>query len=127
MDHFCSIVDFQGIGLWADVELVKICTIGFVVVLSFLGMIHFRLNNFKDKIRTRMLFEVFSVMSLFSMVMMAVHPQSMDYQLALLIVSTSPMIGHYFALTHTFWTNISFYVILIVSLALTAFNIWFPF
>lgn len=59
--------------------------------------------------------------------MMAVHPQSMDYQLALLIVSTSPMIGHYFALTHTFWTNISFYVILIVSLALTAFNIWFPF
>ena len=91
------------------------------------GMIHFRLNNFKDKIRTRMLFEVFSVMSLVSMVMMAVHPQSMDYQLALLIVSTSPMVGHYFALTHTFWTNISFYVILIVSLALTAFNIWFPF
>uniref|UniRef100_UPI0040253A8F hypothetical protein n=1 Tax=Prevotella sp. TaxID=59823 RepID=UPI0040253A8F len=127
VDHLSSIVDFQGIGLWADVEFVKICTIGFVVVLSFLGMIHFRLNNFKDKIRTRMLFEVFSVMSLVSMVMMAVHPQSMDYQLALLIVSTSPMVGHYFALTHTFWTNISFYVILIVSLALTAFNIWFPF
>ena len=90
-------------------------------------MIHFRLNNYKDKIRTRMLFEIFSVMSLSIILFIGLQPQHLDILLALLIVNTSPMIGHYIALTYTRITNISFYIILILTVLLTFINIWMPF
>ena len=96
-------------------------------ILAVVGMIHFRLNNYKDKIRTRMLFEIFSVLALAAIVFMILQPQHIDYLLALLIVSPSPMIGHYIALTNTFITNISFYVMLVVALIITCVNLWIPF
>ena len=107
--------------------LSHIVTALYVAVLSVVGMVHFRLNNYKDKIRTRMLFEIFSVMALCTILFIILQPQHIDYLLAMLIVSAAPMIGHYIALTHTFVTNISFYVIVVVTLALTCCNIWMPF
>ena len=74
-----------------------------------------------------MLFEIFSVLALAAIVFMILQPQHIDYLLALLIVSTSPMIGHYIALTNTFITNISFYVMLVVALIITCVNLWMPF
>jgi hypothetical protein len=40
------------------------------------------------------------------------------------IILTSPLIGHFIALTNTKITNIAFYVILITALLLTGFNLW---
>lgn len=125
--HFLSLVQFGALDLWLSMPFSQLLTIVFVIVLSIVGMIHFRLNNYKDKIRTRMLFEFFSVMAIFTIIFMILQPHQLHYLLALLIVSTSPMIGHYIALTHTLFTNISFYVILFVSLVLTVCNIWLPF
>lgn len=125
--HFMQIADFGSVAAWGEMPLSHIVTTSFVTILSVVGMIHFRLNNYKDKIRTRMLFEIFSVLALCTILFIILQPQHLDYLLALLIVSTSPMIGHYIALTHTFITNISFYVMIAVTLILTCFNIWMPF
>lgn len=127
LDHFLQIAQFGPVLGWMDMPVSHILTAAYVAILAVAGMIHFRLNNYKDKIRTRMLFEIFSVLALAAIVFMILQPQHIDYLLALLIVSTSPMIGHYIALTNTFITNISFYVMLVVALIITCVNLWMPF
>ena len=127
LDHFLQIAQFGPVLGWMDMPVSHILTAAYVAILAVVGMIHFRLNNYKDKIRTRMLFEIFSVLALAAIVFMILQPQHIDYLLALLIVSTSPMIGHYIALTNTFITNISFYVMLVVVLIITCANLWMPF
>lgn len=127
LDHFLQIAQFGPVLRWMDMPVSHILTAAYVAILAVVGMIHFRLNNYKDKIRTRMLFEIFSVLALAAIVFMILQPQHIDYLLALLIVSTSPMIGHYIALTNTFITNISFYVMLVVALIITCVNLWMPF
>ena len=127
LDHFLQIAQFEPVLGWMDMPVSHILTAAYVAILAVVGMIHFRLNNYKDKIRTRMLFEIFSVLALAAIVFMILQPQHIDYLLALLIVSTSPMIGHYIALTNTFITNISFYVMLVVALIITCANLWMPF
>lgn len=122
-----SIIDFGSIGYWLEIPLLHIVTMGFVVLLSVVGMIHFRLNNYKDKIRTRMLFEIFSIMILCNMVMLVLLPQYYRCALATLIVSASPVIGHYIALSHTRISNYAFFVIIFAVLALTVCNLWIPF
>ena len=127
LDHFLQIAQFGPVLGWMDMPVSHILTAAYVAILAVVGMIHFRLNNYKYKIRTRMLFEIFSVLALAAIVFMILQPQHIDYLLALLIVSTSPMIGHYIALTNTFITNISFYVMLVVALIITCVNLWMPF
>lgn len=127
LDHFLQIAQFGPVLGWMDMPVSHILTAAYVAILAVVGMIHFRLNNYKDKIRTRMLFEIFSVLALAAIFFMILQPQHIDYLLALLIVSTSPMIGHYIALTNTFITNISFYVMLVVALIITCVNLWMPF
>lgn len=127
LDHFLQIAQFGPVLGWMDMPVSHILTAAYVAILAVVGMIHFRLNNYKDKIRTRMLFEIFSVLALAVIVFIILQPQHIDYLLALLIVSTSPMIGHYIALTNTFITNISFYVMLVVTLIITFVNLWMPF
>lgn len=126
-NHFQELIQFDSIMEWTTMPLSHIVTASYVAILSVMGMIHFRLNNYKDKIRTRMLFEIFSVMAICSIVFIILQPQHIDFLLALLIVSSSPMIGHYIALTNTRITNISFYIILILTVILTFINIWMPF
>ena len=126
-NHFLPLYDNSNIIEWNEIPLTHIVTASYVALLSIIGMIHFRLNNYKDKIRTRMLFEIFSVMSLSIILFIGLQPQHLDILLALLIVNTSPMIGHYIALTYTRITNISFYIILILTVLLTFINIWIPF
>jgi hypothetical protein len=45
--------------------------------------------------------------------------------LRMLIIFTSPLIGHFISLTNTKVTNIAFYAIIIITLAITVFNIFF--
>lgn len=122
--HFVELTQFGSMEKWLNMPLNQILTIFMVASLAILGIIHFRINNYKDKIRTRMLFEFFSVMILFTLVFMILQPEHIPFLFTLLIVSTSPMIGHYIALTNTFVSNISFYVILVAITTLTICNLW---
>lgn len=112
---------------WRELSVSHIVTIAFVTILSAVGIAHYHMSNYKDKIRTRMLFEIFTFMILAEYVFVVLFPQHIDYLLALLIVNTSPLIGHYIALTHTRWTNLSFCLMTVVTLIITIFNIWMPF
>lgn len=123
-EHFKMLLTFAPIADWSVVEPREVVTVVFVSLLSFVGMIHFRLNNYKDKIRTRMLYEVFSVMNLCLMIFLVLQPDKLGILLSLLIVNTAPVIAHYIALTNTKITNISFVVIVLSALSITFVNIW---
>ena len=124
ISHFEALFEFEPLSNWQEVSVSEIVTVGFVIFLSIIGMIHFRLNNYKDKIRTRMLFEIFSVMNLCLIVFIALQPNMIEPLLTLLIVNTAPMIAHYIALTNTKITNGSFYIIILITLGLTIGNVW---
>ena len=70
-----------------------------------------------------MLFDGFIITASLAAVLLALQPQHMTLLLPIMICSVSPLIAHFLALTHTRWTNIAFYVIIVATLALTAYNI----
>ena len=58
------------------------------------------------------------------MVFLLIQPQHEDLMLRVIIITTSPIIGHFIALTRTWITNIAFFVILGIALLLTIYNLW---
>lgn len=119
-------------GLWtfaplADISVLDMqreATFVLVATMSVIGMVHFHRNSYKDKIRTRMLFETFTVFNLAVALFMALQPQHFDALLSMLIVCTSPLLGHYISLTNTRLTNVTFVVLLVLTLLATVFNAW---
>mgnify|MGYP004454249149 FL=1 len=126
-DHLSVLLSFEPQSAWLDVPLVQIVTIAFVALLAIVGMVNFRINNYRDKIRTRMLFDFFSVMIVFTLIFMVFQPTNMHFLLAILIVSASPLIGHFISLTNSLVTNLVFCLMLVATLALTVCNVWIRF
>ena len=115
---FAPIADINGL------DLHQIVTFVLLAFVSVVGMVHFYRNSYKDKIRTRMLFETFTTFNLIIMVFMVLQPQHFNSLLGMLIVSTAPLTGHFISLTNTKLTNATFVVLLFVVMAITVFNIW---
>ena len=122
-EHFSQLGEY---GMVADFSVVPnpaIVAICFVLTLSITGIIHYLRNRINDKTRTRMLYNTFILVDLASIVFVILQPQHYITLLTILIVTTSPLIAHFIALTHTRITNISFKAIVIAALALTIINI----
>ncbi len=124
MAHFTSLADFGKPFDITVLSLNSIINIAFVAVLNIIGTLHFVLNKLNDKIKTRTLYNIFIIMSLATVVFIAVQPQHADLLTSLLIVNTSPLIAHFIALTRGRWTNLATIVIMIATLSLTFFNLW---
>ncbi len=126
INHICDIADYSSVFDYVGIDIPHIATFGFIAVMAATGIIHFLHTSYNDKIRTRMVYEVFITMAMASIALMAVFPKHFDEWLAVAIVNVSPLIAHYIALTKTWLTNISFHVIIIATVLLTALNLWMP-
>lgn len=102
----------------------RLVTLAFVLLIAITGTVHFLRSSYNDKIRTRMIYEIFIIMNVLTVVFLVLQPQHYDMLLMLMLVNTAPVAAHYIALTHTRTTNISFILMAIAALALTAYNIW---
>lgn len=119
-------------GLWAPgkafdlsvVTMPQAITFMFVVLLAAIGSVHFLAYSYKDKIRTRMIYEMFITLEVCVLVLALVLPHLFNVLLALGITVTAPVIGHYMALSCSKLSNITFCVIIVLSLVLTFFNLW---
>ena len=95
----------------------------FLIIVGTIGAVHYLRTRYKDKIRTRMLFDSFIITAVLAAVLLALQPQHMTLFLPVMICCVSPLVGHFLALTSTRWTNIAFYVIIAATLLLTGFNL----
>lgn len=99
-------------------------TLVLLALLALTGIIHFIRQHSDDKIRTRLLYGFFTWMLLASGLMLALMPRHYDSLMRLIIINTSPLAGHFIALTGTKVTNGYCAVLFTITLLLTAYNIW---
>lgn len=109
---------------YGSIPLSHYLTYAFLVILAFTGIIHFLRKSYNDKIRTRQFYYSIIFFDIVVLVLLALFPQYYDLLFRPAIILTSPLIGHFIALTRTKITNIAFYLILITALLLTGFNLW---
>ena len=121
--HFLSVFQFgkpfyaQGVGLheWL--------TFGFVLLCAIIGGVHFAMYSYQDRIRIRMIYEMFLVLDSLTVVFAILQPQHFDFLLGMSIVLTAPLIGHWLALTHSRLSNIVSMVLAAIAFGLTVFNL----
>ena len=116
--HFAAIAEFGRIADIFCVNTYQIITFAFVLLCALIGTVHFLRNSNKDKIRTRMIFEMFITVDIATVVFIILQPQHFDILIRIAIVNTSPLIGHFISLTNTKLTNITCIVLMIIALSI---------
>ena len=121
--HFSELARFSTFSLTDyPLTLNELVTLGFVVVLMMTGIIHGLRQRSKDKLRTQMIYELMMIVALFATVVLALQPQHCGFLLRILIIHAAVFIGNFMSLTQTRATNIAFLLIIVATLAITAFN-----
>lgn len=124
IDHFTALSDLRFPIDYTVLSLQRILFFVLIVALGITGAIHFVRTSSRDKIRTRQLYYSFILLGMMATLLLAVQPQHYDLMIRVLLITTSPLIGHFVALTTTKVTNIAFLVIVGAILALTVYGLW---
>ncbi len=125
-EHAADLTDFSGLFDISGITANEVITFAFIVVVAMTGIIHFLRTSYNDKIRTRMIYDIFITIDIVSVIFLILFPRHFGEWLAIIIVNTSPLIAHYITLTRTWMTNISFYFLVAGTALLTLFNLWMP-
>ncbi len=122
--HFSPLWDIEFPADYAAIPTMHFVVLAFLAILTLTGVIHFIRTSYNDKIRIRQIFYSFMFLNLVAFSILILQPQTEDIMFRAIIITTSPLIGHFVSLTYTRITNIAFCVILAVSLILTIFSVW---
>ncbi len=124
IEHFTDMAVFQSLFNYSILSINQIITLGLVLLCAFIGIPHVLLQRRRDNIRTRLLHQIFITIDIAAIVFIVLQPQHYEILLGIIIVSTSPLIGHYIALTHSKLSDITFRILAVLTLVLTAYNLW---
>lgn len=123
--HFTSLGEFGSLCDITQLDTHQIVTFVAFVLLAATGIVHYLRNSYLDRIRTRMIYEIFITLDLFSIAFLVLQPQHYDCLMPVIAVNTSCLFAHFIALTKTRFTNIVFCLVGVGMLALTVFNLFF--
>lgn len=121
--HFLSVFQFGTAFDFTIISFRQLLTFVFVVVLAAIGAVHFLMFSYQDRIRIRMYYELFMVADAFCLAFALVQPRHFNVLLGMAIVFTAPLIGHYLSLSHSRASNVTFFVLAAVAVAMTVFNL----
>ena len=124
IEHFTSIIIFQSPFDCSVVSTPQLLTFSYISLLAFVGISHSLGSRSGDKIRTRMFYEMFSLIDICCMAFIILQPQHFDRLLPIMIVTTAPLIAHFFAFANTTFNNIAFQLILGSAFVLTVYNLY---
>lgn len=86
-------------------------------LLILLGGMHYLCTSFDDKISVRMMLYICMTDAMVVLVFTSLQPQHIDLLLPSLLVCGSPLVAHFFALTHGWFTNFLFVLSLLCCAA----------
>jgi hypothetical protein len=109
---------------FSDFNMQQALFLGFILLLIVIGSIHFIIDSIHDKIRVRQLYYAFMLLGAYSLVLLIILPHEYDMLIRVITIAVSPLFGHFFALTHSKFSNMLFFVIVIGLLAITSYNLW---
>ena len=124
IEHFSQLARFGRVADITGLPPNMLLSTGLTFILGVTGIVHYVRNRINDKTRTRMLFNTFILVDIASMVFIILQPQLYMPLLTMMIITTSPLIAHFIALTDTRITNWSFMAIVLAVLSLTLINIF---
>ena len=122
--HFASIACFHQVLDYTCLTKTQLITFVFVLMIAMMSIGHYMWKRRLDRIRTRMIYHFFITFDLIIILFIALQPQHFSVLFAMMIVCTSPLIAHFIAHTHSRLSNITFYIVLVITLILTALNLW---
>ena len=102
----------------------QLAYLALLIVLFLTGAIHFWITSYMDKIRVRQIYVSLILLTLYTLLLIAVVPQMYDVLIYMLTIAVSPIIAHFMSLTRTRISNIFFFVVNAVILILTGMNLW---
>lgn len=123
-DHFSSLIDFAPLsGTLSTLSLGHYLAFALIACLTVTGIVHFWRNSIDEKIRTRLLYGLFTWMSLVCLLLTALQPQHYDPLMRIALIYSSPLLAHFLALGSSRITNYAFFAILFFTVAVTVVNI----
>ena len=124
--HFNELTNFGSLANYWLLSVNQIVTASWVILCAIIGTVHYIRKKSADSIRNRMLYSFFINLNTVSIIFLCLQPQHFDALLGTVIASTSPLIGHFFALTHTKITNFTFKFLALGTFVITLYNL-FPY
>ena len=124
LNHFMALGDFARPLDFSLLTVPQIVSLAVVMLFAVIGIVHYLRKYHDDKIRIRLIYDVFIWTDLTAALFLVLQPQHYDCLMRMMVINTAPLIGHFLALTRTRWTNIAFYAIVAIVLITTGFNLW---
>lgn len=119
IDHFVQLADVSIFFNYTGTTIGQVVMYALLLIMFLIGWSHFVRNSYKDKLKTRNLFNFFMIQALILFIVTPLAPAIADYTLSILVLIVSPVIAHFFALTEMKATNITFIATIIIVMALT--------
>lgn len=124
-EHLQRVVDLH----WADYSQLNIrhlLVFGFLFLLFLTGIINFTIHQYLDNARIRTLFNALIFHGLIVTLFICLQPHYFVTLSMLLLVDTSILFGHFFALTHTRFSHIYCLVLFVLALLVLAVQyVWY--
>lgn len=108
--EFCHVFNFD------DIPSPMMFAFYATSALSIFGIVHILREGHRDKVRTRMMYQIFISLAVFSFFMTLLQPQHIAEFTAIQIVPASAMLGHFSATTETKRSN-AFFIFISIALA----------
>lgn len=122
--HLSSIAGFMPLSDYVLPDTRLVVSFAYVTAVSIIGVVHFLRNSYKDKIRTRMLYELVISFNAALFIFAILQSQHIKPLLGMMIINAGILVGHFITLTRTWLTNAMFIVLLVTVVALTFYNTW---
>ncbi len=88
----------------------KLSALILTLLLGLTGLVHYSRKNFDDKTRVRMCYNCMLLMQVVLTLWLLIQPQHFNILFPMLLLTSVPAAAHFFALTHTFLTNLWFII-----------------
>lgn len=105
-------------------DMTRIAAFLLITLLGLIGTLHTIKTSYNDKIRTRMLFYTLILLETVLFLLLLLQPEYFDLFLSLLVLTSAPVIAHFFALTSYKITNLLFIISLFIYLFIAFSSLW---